>query len=253
MLFRRKTAAPVWIDPHCRDVDPFPDPSKALRDPDGLLALGGNLEPPLLLAAYRKGIYPWYSPDECIQWWTPDPRMVLFPDRLKVSRSLRRTMRRGEFRVTIDDDFPAVIRACAEPRSRIRENSAGPGLDGGILTNSATWIDDGMIEAYCRLHEYGFAHSAETWRDGELVGGLYGVALGRVFYGESMFSRQTDASKVALVHVVEKLRAWGYELIDCQMHTAHLQSLGAEVLPRKAFNALLDRWCVAEPQPEAWR
>jgi leucyl/phenylalanyl-tRNA--protein transferase len=237
MLFRRKPAAPKWIDPHCRDVDPFPDPSKALRDPDGLLALGGNLEPPMLLAAYRKGIYPWYSPDECIQWWTPDPRMVLFPDRLKVSRSLRRTMRRGEFRVTVDRNFPAVIQACAEPR----RDYAG------------TWIDDGMIDAYCRLHKLGCAHSVEAWRDDELAGGLYGVTLGRVFFGESMFSRQSDASKVALVHVVEKLVAWGYELIDCQMRTAHLESLGAEAISRKQFNALLDRWCNAEPDPDAWR
>jgi leucyl/phenylalanyl-tRNA---protein transferase len=237
MIFRRKPSAPKWIDPHCRDADPFPDPSKALRDPDGLLALGGNLQPPMLLAAYRKGIYPWYSPGECIQWWTPGPRMVLFPDRLKLSRSLRRTVRRGEFRVTIDADFPAVIRACAEPR----RDYAG------------TWIDDDMVEAYCRLHELGFAHSAEAWCDGELVGGLYGVALGRVFFGESMFSRRTDASKVALVHVVEKLLAWGYELIDCQMHTAHLESLGAQLVPRKEFNVLLDRWCETGPHPDAWQ
>ncbi len=203
---------------------PFPDPQTAETDPDGLLAVGGDLSPARLINAYRRGIFPWYSAGQPILWWSPDPRMVLFPERLHVSRSLRRTLRRGEYQITFDRDFGAVIRACAEvPR---------PGQEG-------TWITPEMMEAYETLHRLGLAHSVEAWYRGELAGGLYGVALGRIFFGESMFSTRSDASKVAFVHLVRSLQAAGSPLIDCQVHTDHLASLGAAPLPRARFLELL--------------
>jgi len=237
VVFWKPKTSPIWIDPETTAADPFPDVKYALKTPNGLLAMGGNLEPPLLLTAYRRGLFPWFSPGECIHWWSPDPRMVLFPERLRVSRSLRRAVRRETFSVEFDRDFRAVIEACAQPRN-----------DG-----EGTWIGPEMITAYCRLHELGSAHSVEARRDGRLAGGLYGVTLGRCFFGESMFSRDTDASKVCLVHLVEKLIAWNYELIDCQMQTAHLQSLGAEPFPRKRFLPLLERSCALPPAENAWR
>jgi leucyl/phenylalanyl-tRNA---protein transferase len=196
----------------------FPPPEYA--DPDGLLAIGGDLAPERLLLAYRMGIFPWYADDTPILWWSPDPRLVLFPAELRVSRSLRRVIAKGAYTVTIDRAFRAVIEQCAALR---RENQEG------------TWIVPEMEQAYCRLHTLGYAHSVECWNDGNLAGGLYGVALGRVFFGESMFSRQTDASKVALVHLVNTLRSKGYEMIDCQVTTRHLQSLGAREIPRREF------------------
>lgn len=187
--------------------------------PEGLLAIGGDLGPERLLEAYRRGIFPWYNPGQPILWWSPDPRAVLYPDKLRISRSLRQTLKRGRFRVRFDTAFREVMLACAAPRA----NSSG------------TWITDDMVTAYCRLHELGYAHSIETWADERLVGGLYGIALGGLFFGESMFARATDASKVALVALVQQLRAWGYPVIDCQVPSEHLTSLGAENIPRARF------------------
>ncbi len=202
---------------------PFPDPALAETDPDGLLAVGGDLSPQRLVNAYRQGIFPWYSAGQPILWWSPDPRMVLFPERLHLSRSLRKRLRRGTFEVTFDRDFGAVIRACAAPR----EDQGG------------TWITEQMIEAYEGLHRLGLAHSVESWHQGELVGGLYGVALGSLFFGESMFSTMSDASKVAFVRLVRTLQSAGCPLIDCQVYTDHLASLGAEPIPRARFLELL--------------
>ncbi len=201
------------------DDTPFPPVEQALRTPNGLLAAGGSLTPARLLDAYRHGIFPWFNPGDPILWWSPDPRTVLFPEEFKISRSLRKTLRSGVYEVRTDTAFERVIRACAAPRE----------AQGG------TWITEDMITAYVRLHWMGVAHSVETWRHGELVGGLYGVSIGRMFYGESMFSRSTDASKVALAHLAAQLQRWGYDMIDCQMHTAHLASLGAREIPRAEF------------------
>ena len=199
--------------------DPFPPPESALRDPNGLLCAGADLSADRLLAAYRRGIFPWYSGDEPILWWSPDPRMVLFCDELKVSRSLAKNLRNKGFEIRIDSAFSEVIKACAEPRK------GEPG----------TWIGKEMQAAYVALHRAGHAHSFETWHEGKLVGGLYGVAIGRAFYGESMFSRATDASKAALVALVETLRERGYPMIDCQQRTPLLASLGAREIRRPQF------------------
>ncbi|MDT0511226.1 MULTISPECIES: leucyl/phenylalanyl-tRNA--protein transferase [unclassified Halomonas] len=204
----------------------FPPVSEALDDPDGLLAAGGSLAPEWLLCAYRHGIFPWYSDDQPILWWSPDPRMVLFPDEIRVSRSLAKRVRNAGFTVTANHAFDAVIEACAAPRD---------GLPG-------TWIDDEMRAAYARLHAIGAAHSVEVWRDHSLVGGLYGVGLGPVFFGESMFSRTADASKVALVKLANAMSAGGGRLIDCQMHTRHLARLGAREIARATFIGYLEEW-----------
>ena len=187
------------LDPY-RSEAPFPDVELAEREPDGLLAVGGDLEPARLINAYHRGIFPWYSKGQPILWWAPDPRTVLFPERLKVSRSLRKTLRKGWFEVSVDQAFADVVEACGAPRK---------GEDG-------TWILPDMMRAYLRLHRGGWAHSVEVWQADRLVGGLYGVALGQVFFGESMFSRVSDASKVALTHLADRLQAWGYRLVDCQ-------------------------------------
>jgi leucyl/phenylalanyl-tRNA---protein transferase len=217
---------PFWLDP---DGDPahFPDPAYALEEPNGLLAVGGDLSPARLLNAYRQGIFPWYSDDQPILWWSPAPRAVLFPEQLHISRSLKKRLRSGAFRVTLDEAFTEVIEACSTARGAA----------------SGTWITDEMKQAYTRLHRIGFAHSVEVWQADELVGGLYGVSLGKVFFGESMFSRVTDASKLALVHLVRQLMAWEFALIDCQVGSAHLRSLGACEIPRDEFLDLLDRYC----------
>lgn len=228
--------APFWIDPE-DDSYRFPEVALALREPDGLLAVGGDLSPGRLLAAYRQGIFPWYNPGQPILWWAPDPRMVLFPAQLHISRSLARTLRQGKFQLTLDSAFAQVLAACAGPR---------PGARG-------TWITPEMQAAYLRLHQLGHAHSIECWQDGKLVGGLYGVALGRVFFGESMFSHQTNASKVALVTLVQQLAAWGFALLDCQIHSPHLQSLGAGTISRERFVALLDEFCPQPNTASAWR
>ena len=204
----------------------FPPLEHALEEPDGLLAAGGDLSPERLLDAYSRGIFPWLDKDQPILWWSPNPRAVLFPEQLHVSRSLRKTLRKGHYQVSLDRQFSRVIRACAEPRHY----------------SEGTWITAEMIHAYERLHRLGHAHSVEAWLDGELVGGLYGVALGRIFFGESMFSRATDASKVAFVHLVGQLARWGYQLIDCQVESPHLTSLGATLIPRPHFQRLLQQW-----------
>lgn len=224
------TEGPYWLEP---DTDPaqFPDPSYALDEPNGLLAVGGDLSPARLLNAYRQGIFPWYSEGEPILWWSPDPRMVIFPDELLISRSLRKTLRKQPFKVTLDTAFARVIEACSE--SRLQKDGS----------QSGTWISDEMKAAYNTLHRIGFAHSVECWQGEELVGGLYGVSMGKVFFGESMFSRRTDASKVAFAHLVRQLVDWDFALIDCQVYSAHLASLGAVEIPREQFLNLLDEHC----------
>ena len=199
--------------------DAFPPVGRALKEPNGLLAAGADLSVPRLLQAYRRGIFPWFSEDQPILWWSPDPRMVMFPAELKISRSLGKRLRRGDYEVRADTAFGAVMQACAAPR------------DG----NPGTWITPQMVDAYEAFHRAGHAHSLETWIGDELAGGLYGVALGRVFFGESMFTRATDASKIALAHLARQLERWGYGIIDCQMTTPHLARLGAREVPRAAF------------------
>jgi len=215
----------------------FPPVETALKEPNGLLAAGGDLAPQWLLCAYAQGIFPWYSGDEPILWWSPDPRMVLFPNELRISRSLMKTLRSKPYEVRLDSDFSAVIAACANAP---RKGQAG------------TWIVAEMQDAYRRLHELGFAHSVETWIDGRLVGGLYGVAIGRAFYGESMFSQATDASKIALAHLVVMLQGLGFGIIDCQMETAHLARLGARPIARKDFVALLAHHVYDRIEPGRW-
>ena len=215
----------------------FPPLETALAEPNGLLAAGGDLSPHRLLAAYSRGIFPWYSKGEPILWWSPDPRMVLFPDEIRISRSLAKTLCHKPYEVRLDTAFTEVMAACATVS---REGQAG------------TWITREMRAAYERLHALGFAHSVETWVDGELAGGLYGVAIGRAFFGESMFSRVTDASKIALAHLGVQLRQLGFGIIDCQMETAHLASLGARPIPRAEFRALLDRLAVDNVAPGHW-
>lgn len=214
---------------------PFPPVERAETEPNGLLAVGGDLSAERLLNAYRAGIFPWYSPEQPILWWSPNPRAVLFPERLKLSRSLRKAIRNRGFRVSFDQAFDAVMQACAGPRD---------GAEG-------TWITARMLAAYDQLHRLGHAHSVEVWAGETLAGGLYGVHLGRVFFGESMFSRRRDASKVALAFLTDLALAEGLRLIDCQVYSDHLLSLGAEEIPRRGFTALLDDWC-AEPLAVDW-
>ncbi|AVX12828.1 leucyl/phenylalanyl-tRNA--protein transferase [Stutzerimonas stutzeri] len=223
----------TWLK---RDDLSFPPLETALREPNGLLAAGGDLRPERLLAAYRHGCFPWYQEGQPLLWWSPDPRTVLFPDELHVSRSLRKRMRNGDYRVTFDKAFAEVIQGCAGPRSY---------ADG-------TWITTPMQDAYVRLHEMGVAHSVEVWQQGQLVGGLYGIAMGELFFGESMFSRATDASKVGFVTLVERLREWGFALIDCQMPTRHLESFGARSIPRAAFAEALAMH-LDRPSAADWR
>jgi leucyl/phenylalanyl-tRNA--protein transferase len=216
--------------------DSFPPIERALRNPNGLLAAGADLSVERLLQAYRRGIFPWYSNGQPPLWWSPDPRMVLYCDELKVSRSLAKSIRNKGYEVRIDTAFSQVLRGCAEPRKHER----------------TTWLSADMRVAYSRLHHEGYAHSFETWRGAELVGGLYGVALGRVFFGESMFSRATDASKVALVRLVDELKARGFPLVDCQIYTPLLESLGAREIPRREFlRALASLVNYSEP-PMKW-
>jgi len=198
---------------------PFPPHEFAMESPNGLLAAGGDLSSHRLIAAYRQGIFPWYSAGDPILWWSPDPRMVLYPDELRISRSLAKVLRNRDYEVRFDTAFDRVMECCAAPR----EGQQG------------TWITPELRLAYNGLHRLGYAHSVETWIDGELAGGLYGVALGRVFYGESMFTRVRDASKIALVHLVFQLKRHGCKIIDCQMHTDHLEFLGAREIPRADF------------------
>lgn len=212
-----------WITPD-EPADAFPPVDRALRDPDGLLAVGGDLSRDRLLSAYRKGIFPWFNPNQPVLWWSPDPRAILFPDEFHVSRSLRRTLRRGHFSTSVDRNFSDVMRACA---TTPRHGQGG------------TWITDDMFAAYCDLHDAGFAHSVEVWNEQQLVGGIYGIALGKVFFGESMFSHQSDASKVALTVLIREMVAREFVLLDCQVASAHLASLGSREIPRRQFLQLL--------------
>ena len=222
-----------WLEPD----DPLPPISSALRRPNGLLAAGGGLSSARLVDAYSRGCFPWFNEGEPVLWWSPDPRMVLLPDELHVSKSLARHVRRGGFEIRADTAFAEVIAGCAQPRR---------GQDG-------TWISPAIVEAYVALHAEGIAHCVETWIDGKLAGGLYGLAIGGAFFGESMFARATDASKLAFVHAVGQLRRWGVGLIDCQMSTAHLAGFGAREVPRAVFLHRIAQ-LVSHPAPRSpWR
>jgi leucyl/phenylalanyl-tRNA--protein transferase len=227
---------PVWLDPNnCQ----FPDSRLALQEPNGLLAVGGSLDPDTLLSAYRQGIFPWYSDGQPLLWWSPDPRAVLFPNQLHISRSLRKTLNNSHYSITFDQAFDQVIQACAAPRTNAEE--------------AGTWITSAMNAAYNQLHRLGYAHSVEVWEAGKLIGGLYGLALGRVFFGESMFHQQRDASKFGFVHLVHHLLNQGFQLIDCQQATPHLESLGATTIPRSQFNTLLQRYCHDDRFKPSWQ
>lgn len=225
--------------PWLQEGDPFPPLESALRDPDGLLAATEDLTPERLLNAYRRGIFPWYSTGQPVLWWSPDPRMVLPTAEFRLKRSLRKVVQAGRFEVRFDTAFDTVMRGCAAPR---------PDQQG-------TWITEAVRAAYGELFRRGYAHSVESWRDGELAGGLYGVAIGRMFFGESMFARETDASKVALAHLVRRLQSWDFPLIDCQQQTSHLASLGARPIPRREFAKALARLVHSPPPvplPNRW-
>jgi len=215
-----------WITEN-RLAEEFPDVSHALTEPDGLLAIGGELNPDRLLDAYRKGIFPWYSEGQPIMWWAPDPRCVLFPDEFRISRSLKKSLRNDDYIVSFNKAFSEVVKSCAKPR----------------LKSPGTWITQAIIKNYQLLHESGYAHSVECWYQGELVGGLYGIAIGQIFFGESMFSRMTDTSKICFAHLVHLLKTRGYTLVDCQVYSEHLEHLGARVIPRDEFSSILNRGC----------
>lgn len=207
----------------------FPPPQMARKD--GLLAVGGDLLPERLIRAYSLGIFPWYAPGEPILWWAPTPRLVLFPGEFKRSRRLERIIRQGTFKISMDQNFRQVIASCADTR---------------LQKGEETWIDSEMLQAYCTLHELGFAHSVECWHNGILAGGLYGISLGTVFFGESMFSSKANSSKIALATLVDRMLAWNFEMIDCQIGTRHLMSLGAREIPGDEFYPRLAR-CMREP------
>lgn len=222
-----------WLQPG----DPFPPLERALEEPNGLLAAGADLSPPRLIQAYENGIFPWYSEGQPVLWWSPDPRMVLVPSELRIPRSLKKRLAKRDYEVRADTAFGEVIRACAAPRA---------GQDG-------TWITGEIVAAYTRLHQAGHAHSVETWIGGRLAGGLYGVALGRMYYGESMFTVEPDASKIALAHLVRQLGRWGCGLIDCQMKTAHLARFGAREIPRREFMRKLSNLVNYPRHARNWR
>jgi len=224
------------VIPWLHEGEPFPPVERALAEPNGLLCAGGDLSPARLLDAYGRGIFPWFSGHEPVLWWSPDPRMVLYCDELRVSRSLAKSVRNRGYELRLDTAFVRVLAGCAGPRK-------GAG---------GTWLGADMRRAYAALHRAGYAHSVEAWKDGELLGGLYGVALGRMFYGESMFSRATDASKVALVALVGELRARGFPMIDCQMRTPLLASLGAREIPRADFLRQLSTLVNYAEPPGTW-
>lgn len=220
----------TWLSPQ-EPAEWFPPLEQALDEPSGLLAAGGDLSPARLLAAYQRGIFPWYSPGQPVLWWSPDPRTVIFPEEFHISRSLHKSIKNKGFHVDINVDFEAMIDACAAPR----RDSPG------------TWITPEMRAAYVRLHHLGYAHSIEVRRDSQLAGGLYGVRLGGVFFGESMFSRERDGSKIALAQLAVMCPRNSISLIDCQLASQHLASLGARSIPRTKFLALLSRWARPEP------
>lgn len=221
------------MNPSIKMFASFPPVENALSEPNGLLAIGGDLTSQRLLEAYSRGIFPWFNEGQPILWWSPDPRMVLFPHELRISRSLRKAIRKTNYEICVDCNFTQVMLACSAPRKG----------------QTGTWIHPQMIAAYTALHEMGLAHCVEIWIDGELVGGLYGVALGKVFFGESMFSRVQDASKIALVHLVKQLQFWQFGVIDCQVRTQHLASLGAQEISRVEFSQKLDSLITAGFEP----
>jgi leucyl/phenylalanyl-tRNA--protein transferase len=225
------------VIPYLDSDDPFPPVDFALRDPNGLLAAGADLSPARLIDAYAHGIFPWFNDDDPVLWWSPDPRMVLPVHEVRISRSLRRTIRSGRFHVCTDTAFAAVVAGCAAPRR----------------DQNGTWITGDMAVAYQRLFDMGYAHSMETWAGDELVGGLYGVALGRMFFGESMFSWRSDASKVALVLLARQLARWDFAIIDCQMSTDHLASLGAREIARTSFLRQVRELVRQPPVGSPWR
>ena len=225
-----------WLDPK-DPYYPFPSADDALDSPEGLVAAGGDLSPVRLLRAYRQGIFPWYEEGQPILWWSPDPRGILYPDKFIVHKSLLRTLKRQPWNVTYDQAFQRVMTACAEPRSY----------------SKGTWITQDMINAYCHLHQLGHAHSVEVWDDsGRLVGGIYGISMGKLFFGESMFSRKTDASKVALLYLSAHLDVWGYQLLDTQLPSSHLNFLGGEAIPRYLYLSLLEQYTQQFPADDAW-
>ncbi len=227
-----------WLDP---SRIAFPDTSQALSDPNGLLAAGGALSQEWLVKAYQQGIFPWFNEGDPILWWTPSPRMVLYPHQLHLSKSLRKVLRKGGFKVTINRAFNEVIHACSEPRDSAGEE---PG----------SWITPAMMDAYIELHKAGYSHSVEVWQEQDLVGGLYGLALGHVFFGESMFSRMTNGSKIAMAYLVEHLKQWQYKLIDCQVYNDHLSSLGAIEIDRLSFEQLIHQHTNGRRAPvEQWK
>jgi leucyl/phenylalanyl-tRNA--protein transferase len=225
----------VWLGEHA-DPNWFPPLEQALREPPGLLAAGGDLSPARLLCAYERGVFPWYSAQQPILWWSPDPRMVLFPEEFKCTRSLQKTLRNGPYTTDVDRAFTETIRGCAAPRR------SGPD----------TWLNEEMIASYEQLHQLGFGHSVETYQNGRLVGGVYGLQLGQVFFGESMFSRERDASKVALSRLVQECRARDIKVIDCQVASSHLESLGAREVSRSQFVGLLKTYAKRLPLG-SWR
>ena len=227
---------PRWISATASPEE-LPPAASALREPNGLLAVGGCLHPEWLLTAYVRGIFPWYEAGQPILWWSPDPRAVLYIDELHVSRRLRRTLKRSKLRITVDTDFEAVIDACAGPRRYTSE----------------TWITQQMRDAYVELHALGWAHSFEAWNGNDLVAGMYGVSIGAVFFGESMFTHETDASKITFVHSIDFLGARGCRLIDCQIWSRHLQSLGARNVPRAEFLRMLTMLCNPPGTPHSWQ
>lgn len=222
----------LWIN---RQANTFPPLGRALHSPPGLLAMGGDLTPERLVAAYRHGCFPWYSEGQPLMWWSPDPRTVLFPEELHTPRSLRKTLRQQRFRITYDKAFEQVIHACAQPRS----------------TDSGTWITPAMQNSYIRLHQLGHAHSVEVWHEQQLVGGLYGIAIGRLFFGESMFARMSDASKAGFITLVQDLQQARFVLIDCQMPTEHLARFGARDIPRTRFQNYLQNH-LDQPSSMVW-
>ncbi len=224
-----------WLEP-TSPVTAFPDVELALTEPNGLLAAGGDVSPERLIAAYQRGIFPWYSEGEPILWWSPNPRSIIYPRELNISRSLKKVLKRGLFHVTLDNAFSEVLHACARPRD------GAPG----------TWLTPPLQESLQRLHQLGHAHSVECWSEGELVGGLYGLAFGKVFFGESMFSTRSNASKVALVRLCQQLSRWNFALIDCQVKSDHLTSLGAMDITRKEFIDLVNKWSHTTTHQGKW-
>jgi leucyl/phenylalanyl-tRNA--protein transferase len=224
-----------WLSDNDTDYR-FPPLNSALDEPNGLLAAGGDLSPGRLLAAYAAGVFPWFSDNDPIMWWSPDPRMVLYPERVNCSRRLARTIASGRFTFTLDQDFQQVIQACAEPR----EHQAG------------TWITESMIRAYRQLHVLGHAHSLEVREKGVLVAGIYGIAIGRVFFGESMFHRRSNASKIALVWLCQLLQHNQFGLLDCQVESGHLGRMGAENIPRSHFESLIQQFCAESASIGDW-